>query len=426
MDLIKNYVLGFFSRSGSYVFSATIIAKILSFIASWTALKFISNDELGVVLFAYNFILFLIPVSGFGLHQSLLRYSALVKTDQEKNSLFLYVFNKGILVSLGLILLIISVSFFINFKFENTLPYIIVLSFVILPSFLFEIIRAQFRLQHNNKAFAYTELVHSIVLLVSVFLLSYYFKEVGYTIALLITPLLTSIFFIKKIKIDFKSKIKTQIADFTFWKYGFFASLSNVVTQLLFVIDILLIGYLLEDTEMITNYRYISLIPFSLLFLPMVFISTDFVAFTEKIYDKKYIVNYMKSYMTFFLIISCFLFLFSYFFAEQILTLLDSSFTQFTDVFLILIFGIIGIYIFRGLYGNLLSSIGKAHINYYIASFSLIVNIVSNYYLIPKYGIKGAAITSSILMWLTGIASWVCFNYLYKKKLLKRLSNVKI
>ena len=416
MDLIKNYVLGFFSRSGSYVFSATIIAKILSFIASWTALKFISNDELGVVLFAYNFILFLIPVSGFGLHQSLLRYSALVKTDQEKNSLFLYVFNKGILASLGLILLIISVSFFINFKFENTLPYIIVLSFVILPSFLFEIIRAQFRLQHNNKAFAYTELVHSIVLLVSVFLLSYYFKEVGYTIALLITPLLTSIFFIKKIKIDFKSKIKTQIADFTFWKYGFFASLSNVVTQLLFVIDILLIGYLLEDTEMITNYRYISLIPFSLLFLPMVFISTDFVAFTEKIYDKKYIVNYMKSYMTFFLIISCFLFLFSYFFAEQILTLLDSSFTQFTDVFLILIFGIIGIYIFRGLYGNLLSSIGKAHINYYIASFSLIVNIVSNYYLIPKYGIKGAAITSSILMWLTGIASWVCFNYLYKKK----------
>jgi len=426
MDLIKNYVLGFFSRSGSYVFSATIIAKILSFIASWTALKFISNDELGVVLFAYNFILFLIPVSGFGLHQSLLRYSALVKTDQEKNSLFLYVFNKGILASLGLILLIISVSFFINFKFENTLPYIIVLSFVILPSFLFEIIRAQFRLQHNNKAFAYTELVHSIVLLVSVFLLSYYFKEVGYTIALLITPLLTSIFFIKKIKIDFKSKIKTQIADFTFWKYGFFASLSNVVTQLLFVIDILLIGYLLEDTEMITNYRYISLIPFSLLFLPMVFISTDFVAFTEKIYDKKYIVNYMKSYVTFFLIISCFLFLFSYFFAEQILTLLDSSFTQFTDVFLILIFGIIGIYIFRGLYGNLLSSIGKAHINYYIASFSLIVNIVSNYYLIPKYGIKGAAITSSILMWLTGIASWVCFNYLYKKKLLKRLSNVKI
>tara|TARA_R110000787_G_scaffold269018_3_gene375675 strand:+ start:15893 stop:17158 length:1266 start_codon:yes stop_codon:yes gene_type:complete len=421
MGLIKNYVLGFFSRSGSYVFSATIIARISSFIASWVALKFISNDELGVVLFAYNIILFLIPVSGFGLHQSLLRYGALVKTDEEKNSLFLYVFKKGVIASLALILLIISVSLFINFKFENTLTYIIILSFIILPSFLFEIIRAQFRLQRNNKTFAYTDLVYGIVLLVSVFTLSYFFKEVGYTIALLISPLLASIFFIKKLKIDFKSKIKSQIADLTFWKYGFFASLSNVVTQLLFVIDILLIGYLLEDTEMITNYRYISLIPFSLLFLPMVFISTDFVAFTEKIYDKKYIVNYMKSYMTFFLLISCFLFLFSYFFAEQILTLLDNSFTQFTDTFLILIFGVIGIYVFRGLYGNLLSSIGKAHINYYIASFALIINIVSNYYLIPKYGIKGAAITSAILMWVTGIISFIWFWLLYKKLLLKNL-----
>ena len=196
--------------------------------------------------------------------------------------------------------------------------------------------------------------------------------------------------------------------------------MSNVLTQLLFVIDILLIGYLLEDTEMITNYRYISLIPFSLLFLPRVFIATDFVAFTEKIYDKNYIVDYMKSYMLFFLIISCVLLLFSFLFAEQILAILDRNFIQFVDTFLILMFGIVGIYIFRGLFGNLLSSIGKAHINYYIASFALIINIITNYYLIPKYGIKGAAITSAILMWFTGIISLIWFWYLYRKLLLNK------
>lgn len=171
---------------------------------------------------------------------------------------------------------------------------------------------------------------------------------------------------------------------------------------------------------MITNYRYISLIPFSLLFLPRVFIATDFVAFTEKIYDKNYIVDYMKSYMLFFLIISCVLLLFSFLFAEQILAILDRNFIQFVDTFLILMFGIVGIYIFRGLFGNLLSSIGKAHINYYIASFALIINIITNYYLIPKYGIKGAAITSAILMWFTGIISLIWFWYLYRKLLLNK------
>ena len=80
-----------------------------------------------------------------------------------------------------------------------------------------------------------------------------------------------------------------------------------------------------------------------------------------------------------------------------------------------LILGITGIYIFRGLFGNLLSSIGKIELNYYIISIAIIINIISNYYLIPKYGIKGAAITSAILMWFTGILSWLSFVYFYRK-----------
>lgn len=417
MTLIFNFIKNFINRSGSYVFSATIFGRLLSFIASWLALKLISNDELGVVLFAYNIIIFLIPISGFGLHQGLLRYGALLNTKQQKNSLFIYVLKKGILASVFLIGLIIASSFFINFKFENTQKYVIMLSFIILPSFLFEIIRAQFRLNHNNKLYAFTEFIHSIILLISVFIFSYYLKELGYAIALLLTPLLTSLFFIKKLKIDFNVKVELSITDFSFWKYGFFSSLSNVVTQLLFVIDILLIGYLIDDPNMVTTYRYISLIPFSLLFLPRVFISTDFVAFTEKIYDKKYIINYTKSYMLFFFFVSLFVILFCGFFANEILKLFDQNFSNFTDTFYILLLGISGIFVLRGLFGNLLSSIGKAHVNYYIASIALILNITSNLYLIPNYGIIGAAITTAILMWLTGIISVICFWVMYRKLL---------
>lgn len=355
------------------------------------------------------------------MHQSLIRYGALAKTDEEKNSLFVYVLKNGIIASIFLIVLIICVSFFINFKFENTLTYVILFSFVILPSFIFEIIRAQFRLQHNNKSFAYTEFLHSVILLSSVFILSYFFKEIGYVIAIIITPLVVSLLYIKKLKINFKSTIKPSTTNFSFWKYGFFASLSNVVTQMLFAIDILLIGYLLENTEMITTYKYISLVPFSLLFLPRVFIAADFVSFTEKIFDIKYIMNYIKSYLLFFLFTSILLIFFSWFFSNEILSIFDTSFIQFSDTFLILMIGISGIYILKGLFGNLLSSIGKAHINYYIGIISLLFNILSNYYLIPKYGIKGAAITSATLMWISGIISLLCFWFCYKKLLLKPL-----
>ncbi|MEZ4840977.1 MAG: polysaccharide biosynthesis C-terminal domain-containing protein [Flavobacteriaceae bacterium] len=99
--------------------------------------------------------------------------------------------------------------------------------------------------------------------------------------------------------------------------------------------------------------------------------------------------------------------------SKWLLLIFDEELVQFNNVFLVLTLGVTGILIFRGLFGNLLSSIGKAHINYYIASIALILNILSNFYLIPHYGILGAAITSSVLMWLTGLFSLLFFYKFY-------------
>ena len=75
----------------------------------------------------------------------------------------------------------------------------------------------------------------------------------------------------------------------------------------------------------------------------------------------------------------------------------------------------VGILLFRGLFGNLLSALGKAHINYWIALISLGINLISNLYFIPRYGILGAAITSAGVMWLSGILSFGVFWFYYKK-----------
>ncbi len=420
MNLLKSYIQNFVSRAGNYILSASIISRLLSFLASWIALQLIPNKELGIVLFSYNIILFIIPIGGFGLHQSLLRYGALLKTPEEKNSLFRFTFFKGIWATCILILIVLIGSFFIDFKFENTKNYLAFLSLILIPMYVFELMKIQFRLQHKNKLFALTEVVFFSILTLTILLLSYYFKEKGYAIALVLTPILSVLFFVKKIKADLVFKEKLNIINRKFWSYGIFASLSNVVTQLLFVIDILLIGILLNDAEMVTNYKYISLIPISLLFLPRAFINTDFVVFTENIYNKKYIVKYIKSYLLLFSLLSIGFCLFFGLFADTILSLFDVTFIQYKTSFIILVFGVSGILIFRGLFGNLLSSIGKAHVNFYITSMALLFNVVSNYYLIPKYGIKGAAITSALLMWITGIVSAFVFWKLYNNHFLNR------
>ena len=415
MTQIKEYINGFINRSGSYVLFSTMAARVLSFLGSWIALQLIEAKELGVILFAYGIVQFIIPIGGFGLHQSLIRYGALLKSEDEKQQLFNYVLKKGIVASIAIILVLVGIGYLIPFQFDKTYGYFSILSLSILTVFILEIIKIQFRLQHKNRLYAITEFWYNIILTGLIFGLSYLFQGMGYIIALIVSPVLTALFFIKKLNVKLHIKNNLKITNLSFWKYGFFGGLSSVVTQLLILIDIILIGYLIDDPVAVTNYRYISIIPFSLLFLPRVFITTDFVTFTEKIHQKDYINRYIKNYMLFFGVVSILLLLFSYFFAEQILYIFGVEYMNYADSFLILIMGIVGIYIFRGLFGNLLSSIGKIELNYYIISIAIVINIISNYYLIPLYGIKGAAITSAILMWFTGILSWLSFLYFFRK-----------
>ena len=83
---------------------------------------------------------------------------------------------------------------------------------------------------------------------------------------------------------------------------------------------------------------------------------------------------------------------------------------QYVLTFRILMVGVIGVLMFRGIFGNLLASIGKSHINFWIAVATLLVNFVFNYLLIPKYGINGAAVTSAVVMWVSGILSYILFT----------------
>ncbi len=414
MKEIKQFIKNFFNRAGSYVFSATISARLLSFFASWIALKLIPNKELGIVIYAFQIISFIIPIAGFGLHQGLIRYAALLKSTEEKNNLFIYTFKKGILVSLVLVAIIISVSFIIDFEVKETRFYLILLSSAIITHYIFELIKIQFRLHKNNKLYSFSELTYNILLVILVCILSYYFQELGYALAIIIAPIITTLIFINKLKINWNKYTKLSLIDFSFWRYGFFASLSNVTSQLLIAIDFILIGNIL-NMESVTAFKYVSIIPVSLLFLSQVVIITDFVDFTEKINDKAYIKKYIKNYIQLFTIISLGCVLFIYLFGSKILSFFDPEYIKYNSSMLVLTIGISGVLMLRGIFGNLLSSIGKAHINFVITSIAVVLNVLLNNQLIPIYGIFGAATTSAILMWFTGILTLLFFCYFFRK-----------
>lgn len=415
MNGLINFLSSFSNRSGNYILIASIASRLLSFLASWIALQIIPDKKLGVVIYAFQFILFVSPVASLGLNQGLIRYGSFLKTIKEKNKLFSFVLKKGLLITGVFTFLTILFSFIFTFAPPETSQYLRLLSFGFISQFLFEILQIYVRLQKKNKFFALNEIIFNIILVILVFILSFYFKEFGYALALVLTPLISFLILASNLEINWGKNNHFDFIDFSFWRYNFFASMSNVTTILLVSIDILLIGHIMSNMEMVTAYKYVSIVPFSILFLPRAFMSTDFVVFTENIYKKKFIYGYIKNYIILFTAISIGFLTIILLFGKSILGIFNVSYKEFYSSFVVLSFGVTGILILRGIFGNLLSSIGKSHINFVIISIAIILNIISNYFLIPIYGILGAAITSAFLMWFTGLFCMIFFFYHYNR-----------
>jgi len=224
---VTNMIQDFTKRGGIAIFVASFLARLLSFIASIIALLLIDNTTLGIVIYAFTIVSFIIPISGLGLHQSLIRYGALLESSAQKNSLFIYVFKKGIFWSFILTLIIIALSFLFEPLLLESRKYLIALSLIIPASFILEILKIQLRLFHKNVEFAKVEISYAIVLLLSVLILSYLYHETGYVIALIGAPIITSLFFFKKLNVNLRQRGKLSIINTSFWKYGFFSSLAN-------------------------------------------------------------------------------------------------------------------------------------------------------------------------------------------------------
>lgn len=406
----------FRSKAGSYVFWASILSKLLTFLASWVAIQIVDSEELGHAIYAFTIVAFLIPFAGAGLFQSLLRFGARLNSEEEKHGMLMYCLKFGLIASAVLASILFICSDFIVGKMPESGPYLKWFALMLFTSFLFELSKVQHRILHNNRKFARTDMFYAIMLAVLMALLTSMYGARGYAWAFILSPLIAAIDSSRSLlNIDFKGlTIIAPVKKMKFWSYGIFSSLGNVTTELLIAIDIILIGNLLLDATAVTAYKYVTLLPFSLLFLSHVYMSTHFVTLAERMEDRTYIKKFIRNYLVIFAGIIVLIAIGSWFLGAWFLSLFSESYRQYFEVFMILVVGTAGVLLIRGLFGNLLSAIGKAQANFFISSLALLLNIALNYSLIPEYGIKGAALTSATVMWFTALLSAGVFYYYYK------------
>jgi len=416
---LKKFILSFYERKGTLILFSSIFAKLSSFLISFMVIRMVDQDEYGFIVYASTIISFLIPFMGMGAFQSLLRFGASANSFLAKKQIFNYSFSRGGLLSISLMLLVLLFSPLISTSLPNSSIYLSILCFQIISLFILESVKNYIRLLHMNHLYAYIEIINSIVLLISTLGLCYLYGGVGYVIGLVISPVIVGVTVIIRFKLIDVSilNLPREYRLSQFWRYGLFVSFGAVASQLLYSIDIISIGHLIERSEKeIAIYKAASLIPFSLMFIPQAFVTTDFVKISERATEKKFLSDYLKNYQYLFIILS--LVMLSVFIpcANYIIKIFGNNYSEAGYLFKIFSIGLAGGFIFRIPCGNLLAAVGKANWNAIVSAVILVLNIGLNYLFVKRYGIQGAAYVTTILIWVSGITTYLLFS-IYVKKL---------
>lgn len=411
-----NFIKSFLNRKGGYIVFSSFFVKLISFAISIFIIRYIPKHEFGLLVYANTIIAFIAPFEGFGIHQGFLRFGAISNSQQQKKYYFNKVLLKGFLFSSILIVALLLLAPFIISNLKDSLLFFIILSLQLITLLFIDNIKIYARILNLNKLYSDINIYSNIILLVFAISFTLIWGILGYVIALVVAPLAYSIYLSFKLNL-FKYN-KSQIPEYNtkqFVNYGLYMSVGGVLSEMLFAVDIMLIGNIIKDAEQIAQYKTSNIIPFSLLILPVAIITTDFVQLAKMaISNKKELWNYYLHYLKIMSVICVFVLILFYFFSHQLLLLFGKDYSNDNNLMFVFSIGTVGALLFRNPLGNILSAIGWPKINALFSLIILIINAIAGYYFVTIYGIMGAAYTTVVLMWISGILSLFAFIYFIK------------
>lgn len=419
MKSLKKFVKDFKSRDGFAVVLSSLFLKFSGLLTSIFVVRWLTPDTLGEITFSVALLSIGAIFAGLGSNWSLLRYGPLLNSYSEKFGMFQFTIKNGVKLTIIIFVLVVAISFVLPTNIHNAQVYIIILAIGLFTNFLFESLLAYFRVINKNKLYSKANTYASLFLACLTCLFAYFFSGIGYTAAIVIAPFLSFLIYKKHI---YRKRDEGRIFNINvkeFYKYGIYTGFGVVANQLVISSGSIIAVVLGATNEDVAMFKVATIIPFNLMFLPSLIMTTDFVHFSKNHKNGKILSEYYYNYLKTILTISIIPFAILISFNKEILVLLyGEEYSDVASMSLYLNGAIFFSFLLRIPLGNILSAVGKANWNVVHSFIWLLLFIPLTAILFNYMGIEGVALSISIVIIASGFISLILFyNYL---KLLER------
>lgn len=412
---IQQYLSQLFSQNINWIFGATIFGRLVNFIVNWSIVRMLTQAEYGRVAFALTIISFILPFIGGGILSGMTHYGAQTNGQLEKKYFIRFAVRHGLLIS--------SITLFVLWGITPFLPiagsgiFLAILGIQLIGLLIQKSVSLYCLIIHKNEWYAKIEILLSLSYLIFNILAGYFFGALGYIISLVSIPFIIGIYFWQKLNLSYQAK---QF-DFKFdtkalVNFGFFNSLGTLLSQMLYSVDILLIGYMIKQSEAISQYKVASIIPLNLIILSTAVMTSILVKLSKNVEENpRFLVDFYKKYLLVFIPISLLILVVFYFGSDWIIQIFGKDYREQSDLMFIFSFGVVGGLLLRTPLGNMISIMGYPRMNAFFSLIALIMNILGSYWALQHYGLAGAAAVTSSMFWISGLFSLGVFFW-WKKK----------
>ena len=394
---------------------ATLLSNISNFVIAIIFIYALAPAEYSKVVLLKTSLIMITSLSSLGISQGVVRW---FNKDNKKNillsSVVCSICFQAIFATFIYLMFLISFRNLININFSFFLIFIIIVlnaSVMLNNEFL-----NWYRAEQDSKKYSIYTFSRSLLQITVIYLLIKNLNSyMSYIYGLAIAECILLFFILYSLR--FKLSVKYNFSlIFSILKYSWPHALIISSGFVLNYFDRLMISKLLDETSLVAYYDAVSMLLLAVIGL----ISRPFNLFIFPAYTSKYenegaeaTVKFVERFQKYFMILLILLTLILVTFSELLISIFfPSEYLFATSIVPILLIG----FIFNSLYVSSMAGLYMTDKPKSIAYASLLgvsVNILLNYFLIPRLGLDGAAIATSI-----GFICAYFYGYYLSKKIL--------
>lgn len=410
-------------KTGAFILLLSILGKGAGWLFNMLLTKTVSSEVYGIFTLAWGVVIFSAGILLLGIPEAMSRFIAFYRGKGDKEEVNTSIKTGGfltlILIFLSLFIFLILYKFFPSFLSLKKDEFVLVCFLFFLRSIegFFNSVIAGFRKPHIARFIRFLlEILRPIFLffaiLVGVTLFSAIFALI---LAVVVPTIISGIYAVKKFGLG--TKIKITLAK-EFLKFGIHTTITSTANNLLGWADMFLVRIFLGFSAL--GIYYIANLTAA---VELIFFSAFLAIFTPIITEHFGRKDYegaskLSSYLleSFFLLFIPIFIAFVAFPREILVILFTADYGLGALAFQIMSLSMF-LYGTSNLFTTILNSAGKPEKVAKIVSIAAIVNVIANFFLIPKFGIEGAAIATVFSSFLLLFLSYIEVEKIVKLKI---------